>query len=314
MGTHPAKTRYVFWLVTIVLVAAGAALIFRFVSPPPGEESGVAISDAGQFTGAKYRGMRESHAKNQKLYAQLSFVSMSSTSSLTAQLSNIIKRKLDSDEYRAMALPPEALQALPAFLGRTIASRQSLSFDEYLQGLPPQLIAKEPTPSGMITDFYSFWMSDASPPQPLSDPSALKRAAREMFEKEQNHRGGGARLESWVPDDSGFAVALQWLKPEKPATDLLIDRLPEADLAFWYGQMAQGALVIFQPPTSWQDKLKRQGRLLWAHVIMIVRTRDGDMFPLHIECWFDPETSQWHLYHASRRSSVRAGNSPPMIF
>ena len=69
---------------------------------------------------------------------------------------------------------------------------------------------------------------------------------------------------------------------------------------------------LTQPPTPFAS-LEGRAPVLVVHAGLIVHSAD-DAYPIEVKVWFDPQTRRWWTLSVTRRSSIRLGATPPLVY
>jgi len=149
--------------------------------------------------------------------------------------------------------------------------------------------------------------SDAATPDLVSLQRLLKAWGRASEESDSSRK-----IDGFAVGAEGSRLAVEVITSAEQDLDLTWTQIGEADGLFWYGKLAQGAYFISSHPISLLTQLNRDGYVLVAQGIFIVRTQGHDAYPIHVRYRYDPTTRNWWLESFSRRSSVRLGQ--PMMF
>jgi hypothetical protein len=310
--------------VVFLVLAFGLGTAYFRGSPAGTDGSSVdgaadmSVAEAGHFTGAKYRETRQQHLKNAARYQLLPFVVIpAQRDTLASALLSTLQRRLASkqrDQAIAATLSPEVLKGLSMHLALLLQATAGLGADDYLKGLPDSRVLRPPPNVDAMNAVLSEYGGSALAEPNLASPKALRDAFERLAKLGCGFRSGGAQVVDWSADAQGLQCSIDWIRSEQDSRDLLWTRLPRQDLFYWYGMLAQAAFIFNQPPYAWRDVLRRDRQVLWSQAIIVVRSRDGDVYPLHVQSWYDSAKQTWWLEQASRRSSIRAANGPPLAF
>ena len=287
---------------------AGSAAVPRVAVGLPGEANAtgevgdMSIEEAGLFTGDRYKATRRNHLQNRVAYLRLSFSPIpASPEKIAAKIRPLLKR-----DVAAAGLPATAADDLAAAAGLVVARAAGLDDASYLRHLEDDLKFDLPTNTTPIGYIYQNYLNRRPPDLTAEDVdigsifSDLSSAARE-------YRNGAILARDWsLNRDGGYALRVGRPGPGGDA-NLLTPGMGEAAMGYWYGSLADGALLFYRPTTPPPN----DG--VWAHMLIIVRAEGGDAYPLEIRGWYDAPAAKWRIDLVTRRSSIQVGNAPPLV-
>jgi len=287
-------------------------------SPRAGGEPDMSVEEAGQFAGRQFEGTRKQHLKNAARYQSLQFKPVPcDVNAVAPALRSALENRLnsrDADRSVLVTLPPDALTLLAERTARLLMATAGCPVQEYIRSLSPATVLRLPPNETAMRAILTNFVGGGSASSDLQSTADLATAFERLLNVSTNLRSGGARVTGWSDQPAGCECSIAWIAADDERRDLLGTRVPQADKFYWYGMLAQSAFVFHQAPVEWREALKLNKRILWSNVILIVRTLDGDTYPLHLQFWYDAPRRTWWLEQASRRSSIRAANGPPPAF
>lgn len=277
----------------------------------------MSIEEAGNFAGPSYLTARQQHLSNRDAYRALASMPVPATvPDARSALKALVHGALESEPADRAALAKPGLPAnvrdqLVEHLAVVFMVASGLEQSEYLASLPAGskvVVDPDSGPLRFVRDQFGVG-SDADPKELFSGLYELNRGFRE----------GANNASRWASANDGFRLAVDWVKAGDDL-DLIyreLDSLPDASeadrvYAFWFGMLAQGAIVCHQPPTPFEAAAGDRAILL-AHANLIMQSAD-DAFPVEVKCWFDSESQRWWTLAVARRSAIRLANGPPLIY
>jgi hypothetical protein len=265
----------------------------------------------GFFKGDEFRGARSSYVRNLKRFAELSdWLDASDPRSVQDHLRRAIAARAPAQPD----VPSTTLERLAQHWSAVVCwSAGSIDASRYLELLPVGTSPWGLAPVDAADPVFSGLWNQASGERPDSpDVSAFRSTDQQtlsrFLESMRSLQPDSARI-GWLCGDQhrGVRVSL-WRGPGEPSH---LDRdLSAADLEYWHGQLAQGAVTVTSGVGTVETPVESD--TLRARLMLIVRTRDGDAYPLHVTSRYLHRNGKWVIETASRRSSIRAANLPSL--
>lgn len=329
-NSRPINGKHTTHLIAASIVAIGllASLLLAYFGNPfrrdptsslvdPEASRDMSVEEAGIYAAPKYRSARQQHLANRRQYELLAYSPMVDVRSLAARLRPEVQSRIDSGSEatrRAAArVGSPAIDELCLHLSALLCATGPSSYEQYLAALPPGRRFVLPRNDAAVRYACDQFAPKASGWVDLRTDASLERVFRALFEASVDHAAGILRTAAYSVNPKGFALTLDEVPPERVGGDLLSNVLVQRDLLYWFGSLAQGALIFTAPETA-PEMAGAGTRHLCAHAAFVVRAKGGETFPIHFQCWFDPSAGRWWLIQATRRSSIRAANGPPLVF
>lgn len=275
--------------------------------------------DAGIFTGPEDLSIRQQHLHNRDYYLSHAYDSIPTDPAEAARkLLPALRRELLKDPADRDALRREradSVETLAAHVGAALANAGGAEFSDYLAALPPDRVVTVPENEGQLVYLFREHVDQRR----AESPEAL---LRQLYDAAQKFDEGNNLASGWASGEEGLIAAARRVKgPAMPRLEFVADeyrgndpRRTELSVGRWTGQLAESALVFNRPPRPLMDVLGDGEEVLLVNIAVLVKTRVGDAYPLHISCWRDPRSGNWWTQAAWRKSSTRSASGMPLIF
>jgi len=239
--------------------------------------------------------VRENYAQ----YMQLPFVQISDASAFRERMQEAIESSIRN------GVGQERARQVADFLAEVLLSKATGDLERYKRAVGVRARAADP---GGVDWFYTKWIHRQVPTG--KTPEDL---AEEMFTFESNFRKGRNRLAACSLTPKGIRVVCCKRKAaEDPNT---LGDLSEEELHYWLGPVANGLAPQFRPEVLLEEILADGTVVDWVDMLLVVKTRDDDAYPLRVRTWYHPQLDRWILESMAQQSSLRAAfGCPPLVY
>jgi hypothetical protein len=190
-----------------------------------------------------------------------------------------------------------------------------MSSHDYLKGLGPETMMRiDPAQRELIQYVSTTFLRGRALPRESAGQEEIRAFFEELYAAADSFRSGANRVVAWSSDARGFICSMDDMPWEVADADLLSQRMTEQQQMFFYGSLSQAAFVINQPIEGTEQRRRQGSNVLRAHVILIVRTKGGDYYPIAFRWWYDAKLRRWWLTGANRQVSPRMATSPHLAF
>ena len=167
----------------------------------------------------------------------------------------------------------------------------------------------DPATQANLRYFYRRWLALPYPTQ--ASPATL---AREMTEFEGSFENGSTQIVACSFDPGGFLARKIIVDSLAQPRDAWLQELSDQQQKYWLGSVVKSSNILQRPPASLDSLLRRGEAVIWIDTFTIAMTRDADMFPLRVRCWYHPANGGFVLAAVDQQSSIIAAQKPPLTF
>ena len=187
---------------------------------------------------------------------------------------------------------------------------RSQNYDEYRNQWPGAIHADlDPVSEANVRYFFRRWLETPYP----TDASASD-LARQMIGFESGYQDGASQILACSFDVGGFLAKKLDIDSITQPRDAWLQKLTDEQQRYWLGSVVKSSNILQRPNVSLESLLQLNESVIWIDVFTIAMTRDSDLFPLRIRCWYHPANDAFVLAAADQQSSIIAAQKPPMTF
>jgi hypothetical protein len=277
------------------------------------------IGEIGPYSASGYAGTLQSYLENLQVYKTLSTVDIApnlSPESIAVLLTPAIEAALRRDpisEAIAKRQSPDVIESLGAHISLMVARCAGMPCDEYLRRVASTgAVMRLPDNMALLQYVVHTFLPQSTIPAADSDAQAVRGLFTKIYDLGLTYRSGASRIVAWSNDGDGFLSYLREIPLPKTYGDLIFNSLDEEKRHLYFGSMSQSALVFNRAPDF--PDLPASGNVLCSEVVVIVKTADGDFYPIIFQSYLDPLARIWRLRYANRQSSLRAATTPHLVF
>ena len=318
-------------IVTVVMLGVATALFsyWRYVRHPDIRLAdgtvvpGLSIAEVGDLAGDPYRHNQIAYLENLRAYRKLSFTSLASSSdSPSKPTEEAVKSTLFATLSTGQAQTSGKVEEqVPVVVTKKLVDHWTLllqragglSTTEFERQLPRGMTCVIPANSSLLEATIRDYCPDTILPKP-SDASGCHKLFKTLGSLATTSGYTDGQIEGLSLDPSGFAVAVSWTSTEYPDPEPLTTTFGSELDKFFVGGLSQAQLVMHKPDRDWDEMKSRASKAWVAQLLIIVRTRSGDCYPVGFTSYYDSSGNAWYLLKAVREVSLPMLRTPPLVF
>jgi hypothetical protein len=194
-----------------------------------------------------------------------------------------------------------------------------LPADAYLQRLGSAArvrlpdLGRQPESREQIAAESAKYLAGRSVPSDDASPEEIRRFFDLLYDAGNGFESGKNLVTGWSPDSRGFVVFLDHAPVGTGLKyySILSSRMRPARSVLLLGGTSQESLVF---TTLDAEKSEPKDGWLRAEIVVLVKTKGDDIYPVALHSYFDPGSDRWWLLYAFRQCSPRVVISPRMVF